>query len=230
MCGVMAALTGISTGLSLLQQRQQANAQSAAYAQQAENARASAQIAANNAVIQEYNARANEKKGEQVADQYLQQQQKLNDRRKLLRGQIAAEQGASGTYGGSGLDILSSSNQAYQMDSLNLLQNQRNDMYDNRVQTWNYNQAAQDYKNQQASYLTQASAYDSAASNVKKQYRMGALGTLASGALSIYGLQGSSSPSTYSSNLYSGDYSPRGFSNGLMNPGWASFLKKNGRY
>lgn len=178
MCGVIAGLTAAMTGLQLYGQRQQYKAQEAAY-------NAQAQAADANAKIMEQNQRINDRKAENIADAYGYQQSKLDDKRRLVRGQIAAAQGAAGLTGvGSGLDILGASNDAYYQDSMNLLQNQRNDIYSNRLENWNL-------ENQKIGYLNQASAYRSAAANTAQQGRLGMLSTLSGGALSIYGMKGS---------------------------------------
>ena len=178
MCGVVAGLTAAMTGLQMYGQRQQYKAQEAAY-------NAKAQAADANAKIMEQNQRINDRKAENIADAYAYQQSKLDDKRRLVRGQIAAAQGASGLTGvGSGLDILGTSNEAYYQDSMNLLQNQRNDIYSNRIDNWNL-------ENQKIGYMNQANAYRSAANNVAQQGRLGMLSTLAGGALSIYGMKGS---------------------------------------
>lgn len=183
MCGVIAGLTAAMTGLQMYGQRQQYKAQEAAY-------NAQAQAADANAKIMEQNQRINDRKAENIADAYGYQQSKLDDKRRLVRGQIAAAQGAAGLTGvGSGLDILGASNDAYYQDSMNLLQNQRNDIYSNRLENWNL-------ENQKIGYLNQANAYRSAAANAVQQGRLGMLSTLAGGALSIYGMKGSSGNKT----------------------------------
>lgn len=185
MCGVIAGLTAAMTGLQMYGQRQQYKAQEAAY-------NAQAQAADANAKIMEQNQRINDRKAENIADAYGYQQSKLDDKRRLVRGQIAAAQGSSGLTGvGSGLDILGASNDAYYQDSMNLLQNQRNDIYSNRIDNWNL-------ENQKIGYLNQASAYRSAAANTAQQGRLGMLSTLAGGALSIYGMKGASGGKTAS--------------------------------
>lgn len=183
MCGVIEGLTAAMTGLQMYGQRQQYKAQQAAY-------NAQAQAADANAKIMEQNQRINERKAENIADAYAYQQGKLDDKRRLVRGQIAAAQGAAGLTGvGSGLDILGASNDAYYQDSMNLLQNQRNDIYSNRLENWNL-------ENRKIGYLNQASAYRLAAANVAQQGKLGMLSTLAGGALSIYGMKGSSGNKT----------------------------------
>lgn len=183
MCGVAEALTGVMGLMSIRQnniqaknQENQLRAQMDTYYQQANAA--------------EQNAKTNERKGEQIAEQYAQQQQKLNDHRKLVRGQIAAEQGAAGVTGiGSGLDILSASNQQYINDSMNLLQNQRNDTYDNYVQTVNY-------RNQANSYRASGDNAKSAINSLKSQTRLSNIGTILGTASSIYGMSGTRSADT----------------------------------
>lgn len=177
MCGVIEGITAAMTGLQMYGQRQQYKAQAAAY-------NAQAQAAAANAKIMEQNQRINDRKAENIADAYGYQQSKLDDKRRLVRGQIAAAQGAAGLTGvGSGLDLLAASNEAYYQDSMNLLQDQRNDMYDNRIANWNL-------ENQKIGYQNQAKSYRAAAANAVQQGRMGMLSTLAGGAMSIYGLRG----------------------------------------
>lgn len=183
MCGVVAGLTAAMTGLQMMQQHQQYKAQADAYNAQARAADANAQIA-------EQNQRINDRKAENIADQYAWKQNQLDDKRRLVRGQVAAAQGAAGLTGiGSGLDLLASSNDAYYQDSMNLLQNQRNDIYDNRIANWNL-------ENQKIGYINQGKSMRAAAANVAQQGRMGMLSTLAGGALSIYGMKGSKGTET----------------------------------
>lgn len=181
MCGVMEALAVGAGVLSYSAQQQQTDAAVAAYNAQADNA--------------DQNARIQSQKGSQIADQYAQQQAKLDDRRKLARGQIAAEQGAAGVTGGSGLDILSSSNYAYKQDSANLLQDQRYDTWSNYTQ--------------QVNFENQASGYRSSARNAQTQGNMAQFGTILGTAASLYGMRsGSKSGSTGTGNSYSGAYTP----------------------
>ena len=93
---------------------------------------------------------------------------------RLARGQAAASAGAGGfTATGSVNDILESSYHAYQKDSLNLLTQQRNDSWSQYVN--------------QVNYLNQASAYDAAARNVRKQGHQKIFGTLLGAAATAYG-------------------------------------------
>lgn len=157
--GIEAALMGVQMATQLMGQRQQ-------YKQQQRMYEAQAQTAQQNAAIIS-------KQREQQAEAYAQKQKQLNDRFRLARGQARAEAGASGlTADGSVADILSSSEDAYKQDSVNLLQNQRND-------SWN------SYVNE-VNYRNQANAYNAAASNARKQGYQKMFATLAGGAANIY--------------------------------------------
>ena len=141
--------------------RQEYKSQQRAYEAQADNAR-------QNAAIQQ-------KQRELQADAYAQKQGKLNDRMKLVRGQAAAAAGAGGfTAEGSLNDILESSYDAYQKDSMNLLSQQRNDSWSQYVN--------------QVNYLNQASAYDTAARNARKQGHQKIFSTLLGTAAMAYGM------------------------------------------
>lgn len=160
--------TAIALGLTALQ----------GYTQyRAADAQADAQMAYYNAQADaaEQNARIQERKGEQIADQYLQQQQKLDDRRRLIRGQQAAAAGASGlAAGGSVLDVMGSSEDAYRQDSLNLLSNQRNDTWSNYVNVVNYQ--------------NQANAFRASATNAEQQGKANKFNTILGTAASMYGI------------------------------------------
>lgn len=160
--------TAIALGLTALQ----------GYTQyRAADAQADAQMAYYNAQADaaEQNARIQERRGEQIADQYLQQQQKLDDRRRLIRGQQAAAAGASGlAAGGSVLDVMGSSEDAYRQDSLNLLSNQRNDTWSNYVNVVNYQ--------------NQANAFRASAENAEQQGKANKFNTILGTAASMYGI------------------------------------------
>lgn len=157
--GIEAALMGVQVASQLMGQRQQ-------YKQQQRMYEAQAQTAQQNAAIIS-------KQREQQAEAYAQKQKQLNDRFRLVRGQARAEAGASGlTADGSVADILSSSEDAYKQDSVNLLQNQRND-------SWN------SYVNE-VNYRNQANAYNAAASNARKQGHQKMFATLVGSAANIY--------------------------------------------
>lgn len=160
--------TAIALGLTALQ----------GYTQyRAADAQADAQMAYYNAQADaaEQNARIQERRGEQIADQYLQQQQKLDARRKLVRGQQAAAAGASGlAASGSVLDVMGSSEDAYRKDSLNLLSNQRNDTWSNYVNVVNYQ--------------NQANAFRASAANAEQQGKANKFNTILGTATSMFGI------------------------------------------
>lgn len=185
--GVMAALIGLQTGLSMYGQHQEAKQQQAMYQAQAQAAQQNAAIIS--------------KQREQQAEAYAQKQSKLNDKLKIARGQALAAAGASGlTADGSVLDAIGSMEDEHKQDSINLLQNQRNDSwsaYVNEVNSRN-----------------QANAYMAAADNVKTAARRNMLGTLIGGAASIYGLNGKGKSDTTTS---SGDWYDMGMKNISIN-------------
>ena len=164
------------------------------------------------------NAAIVEAQRSQQADAYAQKQAQLNDRMRLVRGQAAAAAGASGfTAEGSVNDILDSSYDAYQKDSMNLLSQQRNDSWSQYVN--------------QVNYLNQANAYDTAARNVRKQGHQKIFGTLLGAAATAYGngwIGGSSSGagSTYTGDLSGIDITPSAYTYEAV-PGWSTNTKKN---
>lgn len=166
MCSLTLALTGLTTGLQAAAQYQQSRAQAAAYTAQAEAA--------------EQNARIQNRKGEQIAENAAAEQRKLDNRMRLVAGQQNAQAGASGIAGGVGsaLDVYNASMQAWTEDSSNLLENQRNTIYNNYVNEVNF-------RNQGNSYRAQASAAKSAGN-------MAMFGTLLGAASSMYGFGGGS--------------------------------------
>ena len=117
--GMMMGLTALQGVSQIAATNQQAKAQQAYYDAQAQAAEQNADIQA--------------KKGEQIAEQYAYEQQKLNDRRRLVAGQQAAAFGAAGISVdmGTALDLSDSSFRAYRKDSNQLLSNQRNDQWSN---------------------------------------------------------------------------------------------------
>lgn len=144
----------------MYQQSQEGKMQSAAYKQQAAAAK-------QNAAMQEH-------KSDQIAEAYAQKQKALNDKYRAAVGHAKVQAGASGmTADGSFADILSSSADAYEQDTQNLLQNQRND-------TW------ASYVNQ-VNQINAMNTYNTAAKNNKRQTYWNMAGTLLSGASSIYG-------------------------------------------
>lgn len=165
------------------------------------------------------NAAIVERQRSQQADAYAQKQAQLNDRMRLARGQAAAAAGAGGfTATGSVNDILDSSYDAYQKDSLNLLTQQRNDSWSQYVN--------------QVNYLNQASAYDAAARNVRKQGHQKIFGTLLGAAATAYGNGWIGGSGSGASGADTGDLSglnitPSAYTYEAV-PGWSTNTKKNG--
>ena len=169
MCSVTMALAGIGTGMQLMQQRQETAAA-------VSSANAQAKAAYQNAQMQS-------RKGEAIAEQYLQQGRQMDAKRKLVLGQQAAAAGASGIMGGVGsaLDYMGVTDDAYAEDKYNLLTNQRNATFDNYLQEVNY-------RNQGNAYTAQAAGYRQQAKAAKQAGRMAMFGTLLSGAATLYGM------------------------------------------
>lgn len=164
MCSLSAAMIGLSAASGISQMasaHQQAKAQSAYYNAQADAA--------------EQNARIADKQREQISDQYLQKQQQLDARRRLVIGQHAAEAGASGlTSSGSVQDMDASAIDEWRNSSMNLLGNQRNDTKSAYIN--------------QVNYINQANSARAAAYNARQQGKQAMFGTLLSTAASIYGV------------------------------------------
>ena len=78
------ALTAASMVGTLFTQHQQGKAQAAMYNQQAR--------------VAEANARISDRKQEQIADQALQERDKMSDKMRLIQGQNVAETGARKTF------------------------------------------------------------------------------------------------------------------------------------
>ena len=157
------ALTAASMVGTLFTQHQQGKAQAAMYNQQAR--------------VAEANARISDRKQDQIADQALQERDKMADKMRLIQGQNTAETGASGlTMSGTPLQLMASSYDEYNKDIQNWETNKNNSIYNEYLNGMNYR--------------NEASTARAAASNAKKQTRMAMLGTILSGASSIYGLKG----------------------------------------
>lgn len=157
------ALTAASMVGTLFTQHQQGKAQAAMYNQQAR--------------VAEANARISDRKQEQIADQALQERDKMSDKMRLIQGQNVAETGASGlTMSGTPLQLMASSYDEYNKDIQNWESNKNNSIYNEYLNGMNYR--------------NEASTARAAASNAKSQTRMAMLGTILSGASSIYGLKG----------------------------------------
>ena len=141
----------------------------------------------------EQNAKITSKQAELQADKYAQEQRAIADKAKLARGQAAAAYGASGLeMAGSGLDIMSSIEQAYQEDKTNSLINQRSDNYNMRVQQTNYENSA--------------AANRSAKHNTNVMGVVSAIGTILGTASSVKSIKSGMAPTTGTQgvNPYSG--------------------------
>ena len=148
---------------TLFTQHQQGKAQAAMYNQQAR--------------VAEANARISDRKQEQIADQALQERDKMSDKMRLIQGQNTAETGAGGLMmAGTPLQLMASSYDEYNKDIQNWESNKNNSIYNEYLNGMNYR--------------NEASTARAAASNAKSQTRMAMLGTILSGASSIYGLKG----------------------------------------
>lgn len=131
----------------------------------------------------EQNARITAKQAEFQADKYAQEQRELSNKAKLARGQAAAAYGASGLeMAGSGLDVMSSIEGAYQEDKVNSLTNQRADNYGMRVQETNFENSA--------------AANKSASHNTKVDGVMSAIGTILGTASSVKSIKSGMAPTT----------------------------------
>lgn len=147
---------------TLFMQHQQGKAQAAMYNQQAR--------------VAEANARISDRKQEQIADQALQERDKMSDKMRLIQGQNVAETGAGGlTMSGTPLQLMASSYDEYNKDIQNWETNKNNSIYNEYLNGMNYR--------------NEAITARAAASNAKSQARMAMLGTILSGASSIYGLK-----------------------------------------
>lgn len=242
MCSLTLALAGVTTGLQMAGQYQQSRAQAAAYEAQAQSAQYQAEAQAESARLQaesarlqakyeqqqadaEYqNARIQNRKGEQMAEQYAEQQRKLDARRRLAVAQQTAQAGASGITGGLGssLDIYNASMDAYSQDSLSLLNNQRNTMYDNYLQEVNLRNQGNAMVAQSANTKNQATMFDNQAEDTLYQGRVQAanlraqasaaksmgniamVGTLLGGAASMYGMSGAGGASSGGNSAFYG--------------------------
>ena len=162
MCNPIALMAGQMVA-QLWGQHQQGKAQAAMYNQQAR--------------VAEANARISDRKQEQIADQALQERDKMSDKMRLIQGQNVAETGAGGlAMSGTPLQLMASSYDEYNKDIQNWETNKNNSIYNEYLNGMNYR--------------NEASTARAAASNAKKQTRMAMLGTILSGASSIYGLKG----------------------------------------
>lgn len=124
------------------------------------------------------NQKMSERRQEQIAEEYGREEGRMRDRMRLIAGQNAAEGGAAGLQlGGSLMDVLGASYGGYLDDKAANLRNQRNDVYNEFVQGWNYGQEAKQAR---------AGAY-----NAKLAGRRAMLGTILGGAQQYYDLRSS---------------------------------------
>ena len=167
MCGFAAGAAIASALFGAYGQYQEGKTQAAAARAQADAAR--------------QNARIENKRQEMIADKYAEEDRRRRAQLRLSAGANRANAGAAGLdIGGSSsvMDILTSSQEAYQRDNITSLTNQRNENWMSRTN--------------EANYLTQASAYDAQAKNASRMGKIGAISTILGTAASIYGNVGSS--------------------------------------
>lgn len=212
MCSFAAGMMGLTALQGVQQyraQKQQTRAEVAMYNAQADAA--------------EQNARIEAARRSQIADQYSDKQRQLDQRKRLILGQHAAEGGASGLTGGSITDSDAAAIDQYNEDSLNLLGNQRNDTWS----SWN----------QEVNYRNSANANRTAAYNARQQGKLALMGTLLGTATSMAGAWNkykgaSKEPSTLDGNptdFYNTDYaSPYDMDYADQNIGASRFDKTTG--
>ena len=156
----------------------------------------------------EQNAKITSKQAELQADKYAQEQRAISDKAKIARGQASAAYGASGLeMAGSGLDVMSSIEGAYDEDKVNLLGNQRTDNYAMRVNQTNYENSA--------------SANKSASHNTKVNGVVSAIGTILSTASSVKGIKAGIAPTTTATTQGANPYAGLSY----LNPGERPYVK-----
>ena len=161
MCNPIALMAG-QLVTTLWGQHQQTKAQTAMYNAQAQAAEA--------------NARISDRKQQDIANQALQERDKMDNKMRLIAGQNTAEAGATGlSMSGTPLQLMASSYDEYNKDINNWETNKNNSIYNEYLNGVNYR--------------NEASSARAAASNAKTQGRMQMLGTILSGASSMYGLK-----------------------------------------
>lgn len=181
MCSPIALMAG-QLVTTLWGQHQQVKAQTAMYNAQAQAAEA--------------NARISDRRQQDIANQALQERDKMDDKMRLIAGQNTAETGATGlSMSGSPLQLMSSSYDEYNKDINNWETSKNNSIYNEYLNGVNYR--------------NEANSARAAAANAKRQGRMQMLGTILSGASSIYGLKqqyagSNASPKAYKT-VYGGD-------------------------
>lgn len=161
MCNPIALMAG-QLVTTLWGQHQQTKAQTAMY-----NAQAQAT---------EANARISDRKQQDIANQALQERDKMDNKMRLIAGQNTAEAGATGlSMSGTPLQLMASSYDEYNKDINNWETNKNNSIYNEYLNGVNYR--------------NEANSARAAAANAKRQGRMQMLGTILSGASSIYGMK-----------------------------------------
>lgn len=203
MCMHPVALMGMQMAMQMAATKQQTKAQVAMYNQQAN--------------IADYNAKLSERKAEQIADNYAKEQRQLNNRMRIVAGQNRAEAGASNLMmTGTPLAMLGAGYDAYNADSTTLLQNQRNDVDTQALQTWNYR--------------NQAAGARASANNARRTGKMQMIGSLLSTAASIsgyyhdYGKVANTATGNNSMGFYDNPY---GFNNNMGKLGLGSNISSN---
>lgn len=161
MCNPIALMAGQMV-TQLWGQHQQTKAQTAMYNAQAQAAEA--------------NARISDRKQQDIANQALQERDKMDNKMRLIAGQNTAEAGATGlSMSGTPLQLMASSYDEYNKDINNWETNKNNSIYNEYLNGVNYR--------------NEASSARAAASNTKTQGRLQMLSTILSTASSMYGLK-----------------------------------------
>lgn len=161
MCNPIALMAG-QLVTTLWGQHQQTKAQTAMYNAQAQAAEA--------------NARISDRKQQDIANQALQERDKMDNKMRLIAGQNTAEAGATGlSMSGTPLQLMASSYDEYNKDINNWETSKNNSIYNEYLNGVNYR--------------NEANSARAAASNAKTQGRLQMLGTILSGASSMYGLK-----------------------------------------
>ena len=161
MCNPIALMAG-QLVTTLWGQHQQTKAQTAMYNAQAQAAEA--------------NARISDRKQQDIANQALQERDKMDNKMRLITGQNTAEAGATGlSMSGTPLQLMASSYDEYNKDINNWETSKNNSIYNEYLNGVNYR--------------NEASSARAAAANAKTQGRLQMLSTILSGASSMYGLK-----------------------------------------
>jgi len=187
---------------------------SGAAAQKAQ-ARAQSQIAANNAIVAENNAKYQERLASDAIRRGNEEKEQIRRKISQLEGsQRASFAGAGVTLDtGSPLDILSDTNELGNRDVKTALENAKREEYGYRMGAYNYRATGQNS-------LAESSMYSATAKSISPA--MSAAGSALSSAGSIsskwdtFGGGGNSSANYYSSGYYNpGTYNPTAANNGL---------------